>query len=75
MQAGHIEIQACFISGHHSNQNVQGQSRKTGRKRKREEGREGEREQEREKHGKDLFFLKAENLQHSFSSRTGIKGK
>lgn len=46
MQAGHIEIQACFISGHHSNQNVQGQSRKTGRKRKREEGREGEREQE-----------------------------
>lgn len=41
----------------------------------RERGREGEGEQEQEKNGKDLFFPKAENLQHSFSSRTGIKGK
>lgn len=45
------------------------------REKEREIGRKGEGEQEQEKHGKDLFFPKAENLQHSFSSRTGIKVK
>ena len=70
MQAGHIEIQACFISGYHSNQNIQGKGEEGGR----EKGRRV-RESENKRRMERMCSSQRQRTLATFCSRPGIKGK